>query len=128
MNQLVRFLNALLFFEQNFKGEAWKKFVSELIESSIEKLADFLEIKPNSEIISFLGNTNQEYAVKTICRMMKNHSIQAELNECYDISRAFGRENLYKYHSKLINQELDDFLRSGDERLIKLGMAIREKI
>ena len=128
LNQFFECVNAILFFEQYYQGIDWKEICDRLVSATIEKAGMLLLENPNDHIISYLGRTNQKYAVDVIINMMKMHPVEANKNEFSSIVRAFGKDKLYKNHRELIEEELDNFLRSRDERLINLAKTLRKEI
>ena len=121
-------MEAILFYEQDRKGIHWKKIVAELVEGTIHKAGSLLLNKPSSQIVRYLGRTNRKYAVEVIFKLMKEYPIEADKNEFSSIANAFDKYHLFKEHNKLINQGLDNFLRSEDNRLSNLGLTLRERI
>ena len=99
-----------------------------LVTHTIEKTTVLLLRCPNSRIIEYLGMTNREYAVEVIFTLMQQHNIETNKNEFSSIAYALGKDRLSKEHKKIIHEKLDNFLRSGDERLIKLATTLRERI
>ena len=128
LKQFFECLRAILFFEQTYKTEKWKKITERLVTATIEKATFLLLRCPNSRIIEYLGMTGREYAVEVIFMLMQQHNIEANKNEFSSISTALGNDRLSKEHQKVIHENLDNFLRSKDERLIKLATILRERI
>lgn len=128
LSQFFECLNAILFFEQKCQVIHWKKICNRLVNATIEKAGILLLDSPNDRIISYLGRTNRKYSVEVIFQMMKKHPIEAYRGEFSSISSAFRRDGLYNKYRKLIDERLDDFLRSKDERLIKLAKSLRKEI
>ena len=128
LNQLFECLTAILFFEQNNKGMCWEEICERLVNSTLEKAGGLLLRRSNSRIIEYLGRTDRKYAVDIIFTIMQQHNIEADKNEFSSISMALGKDRLSKEYKKIIQEKLDNFLRSGDERLIKLASTLRERI
>ena len=128
LNQIFECLEAILFFEQTRKGIKWKKITNQLVDATLKKAENLLDKEPNNYIIRYLGRTNREYAVDIIFRTMTEHNIQADKNEFSSIANALRKDRLSKEHKKIINEKLNEFLRSKNERLINLALVIRERI
>ena len=128
LNQIFECLEAILFFEQSNKGIKWKKITNQLVDATIDTAGNLLHKEPNSYIIGYLGRTNREYAIDAIFRTMAEHNIEADKNEFSSIANALRKDRLSKEHKKMINEKLDEFLRSKNERLINLALVIRERI
>ena len=91
---------------------------------TISKVEDTSELPKGKNKI----RTNRECAVDVIFQMMKQHPVEPDKNEFSSIVSALGKDQLYKENKKMINENLDSFLRSKDERLIKLAIVIRKRI
>ena len=128
LEQFFECLRVILFFEQTHQAEKWKKIMERLVTATIEKATVLLLRCPNSRIIEYLGMTSREYAVDIIFTLMQQHNIEANKNEFSSIASALGKNRLSQEHKKIIHEKLDNFLRSGDERLIKLATTLRERI
>lgn len=128
LKQIFECLRAILFFEQLHQAKKWKKIMERLVTATIEKATSLLLRCPNTRIIEYLGMTRREYAVEVIFTMMQQHNIEANKNEFSSITSALGKDRLSKEHKKIIHEKLDNFLRSEEERLIKLATTLRERI
>ena len=94
--------------------------------ATIDKVADLLLTKPNDLMISYLAKTNRVYAVETIFEVIEHHPINADDNHFYPLKTALS--SMYRTHHRLINSKLNNFLRSKNERLVKLALKLRENL
>lgn len=102
--------------------------MDQLVGATIDKAGIILLKNPNSSIIRYLGRTNREHAVDILFKLMTEHKIEPDKNEFSSITMALGKDQLSKKHKKMINEKLDEFLRSNDKRLTNLGLELRKRI
>jgi len=128
--ELVYTLSIVVDFEQRNKSPDSRELVKELIDDNFSAIASVIESKPeilSRQTLFFLGRSGKKEAVEIIFKWMKNNPEKA-LREIENLGFALGKQNLYEKHQLLIDDKIDDLMRSHKEILQKVAKQLDEII
>ncbi len=127
LDKFFECLRSILFFEQIHKANKWQRIMERLITATIKKATVLLLRCSNNRIIAYLGMTHRESAVDVIFALMQQHNIEANEGAFSIITTELGTDKISTEPKNIINEKLDNFLRSNDERLITLATITSRK-
>lgn len=99
------------------------------MDANFSRIVSIIETKHEYQdyrTLSFLGMSGRKEAVHAIFAWISTNPEKAK-REIQNVSSALGKCNLYRKHMRLINESLDDLVRSGNPDLVQIADQIDEK-
>lgn len=128
--ELVYTLAIVVDFEQRNKSPDSRELIEELVDDNFTLIATVIDSNPKFlgyRTLFFLGRSGKKEAVEIVFKLMKNNPEKA-LREIENLGFALGKQNLYEKHQLLIDDQIDDLMRSHKEIFNKVAKKLDEII